>query len=304
MKTSIASLWLRSLPLLLVFCLEWGGGLAYATLAYADSQDLPASPDLPNLLTIERKTEAFHQNLGFKLTATPNLPQSGVDTALTGQILGQSRSLIQFNVHPSTDLSSAQSEVYVRGLQLLGPHGSGSDPTGKIKFENGAFTTHVSLPPVTTRIPLVTLPVGPLLVRVAAGFALAGDLVASLAPQLGIPIQMSMVRANIDPSAQALGFIEGYASLVALRGGMGGEVNVLDAHASLQADLYLGNRPARFRSSGFLEFLNGEFYGFLDHFNLWKWKWTRFWKNTLFSWKGVCLDLNQKTDHAGKCVKP
>lgn len=278
----------------LVACLSVPG---YAA-AVAASNASP-KPNLPNVLPtatkpveIKRDVQSLGGKLGFKMNSLADSQEKSFQSTITGNILGKQRSLLDVNVRPDTDLLEGETEMYVGTIQVITTSG---------RFENGAYVAKVEIPPVTARIPAVTLPVGPLTVKIDAGFALEASLSASLRPEIAVPLQDSALSAEIVPHAKALGYLEGYVSLLVLRGGVGGEVTVIDTEAHLGARLSFNGARPLYYSYGHLTYLSGKVYGFADHFDVFKWRWKRFWKPTLYSWEGTCLNLTFNSESAGAC---
>ncbi len=254
---------------------------------------VPALADSAKPIQLHRDVQALGGKTGFKMDSQADSGDKSLHSTILGNILGKSRSLLDVNVHPDTDLLEGETELYVGTIQVI---------TSTGKFENGGYSAKVEIPPVTARIPALVLPVGPLTVKVDAGFALEASLAASLYPEYAVPIQDSAIRAELSPHAKALGFLEGYVSLLVIRGGVGGEVNVLDTDSHMGARIGFNGTPPLYYSYGYIDFLSGKIYGFADRFDVWKWRWSRFWKPTLYQWSGTCINLTLNSEHAGSCA--
>ena len=273
------------------FCLT----AIFCTAAMADSPSVIVTPATsPNGIHLSRDVKALQGKTGFKLDTQADANDKSLNSSITGMILGKQRSLLNVTVQPTTDLLEGETELYVGSIQVV---------TSTGKFENGAYSANIAIPPVTARIPVVTLPVGPLTVKLNAGFSLEANLSAGLHPEFAVPIEDSALRAELSPQAKALGFLEGYVSLFILRGGVRGEVTVIDTDTHLGARIALnGTTPPLYYSFGYIDFLSGQVNGFADRFKVWGWRWSRFWQPTLYSWAGTCINLGKGSETVGPCA--
>src|SRR5690606_29018854 len=125
----------------------------------------------------------------------------------------------------------------------------------KPEWKDGRFEISAGLPTVSMRAPLFGVPVGPITLRLDAGVVAEAEVTASLRPLISLPIQFTSVEAALTPKAAASGFVEGYATWIAIRGGVGGEVELVRANASVAGNVSFGATPPSFSFDGFISFL-------------------------------------------------
>ena len=244
-------------------------------------------------INLSRSTKALDKNLGFQFSSTPNEAQNGVDTSFHGTVLGKQRSLFQYSVEANPITQEGVATPYINGVQL---------PSVKFPVLQGSYQTHLAVPPLSSNITVLAVPVGPLMITVNGGFSLKAGLDATISPTIYNPIQNSLIQMHIEPQIQALAFAEGGVTLLILRGGVGGEVTLIDADLQLDSSLYLGSKPSTFKASGFVDFLSGRFYAFADYFNPLRFKWSKLLKHSLYEWKGLCHELGAPTETSGTCA--
>jgi hypothetical protein len=154
----------------------------------------------------------------------------------------------------------------------------------------GITEAKAGIVPVEVRVPIARFPVGPLSLNIDGGVRFQAEVTGALRPTIWLdPIENSILNAALKGQATGAGFIQGYASLLILRGGVGGDVNLIDGQLDLNSNFYFNGTKPNATLSTLFRFLFGRFYAFADHFSIWGWKWKRFWDATLFSWKGKCV---------------
>lgn len=153
--------------------------------------------------------------------------------------------------------------------------------------EDGSFTA--GLPPTEVRVPFFTYPVGPLLLTVGAGARFEANINAQNSSNLMIPVNESTLGINLSAVAFAAGFIEAYAKLFVIRGGIGGQVDVVDAKGVINARISFNGNPPLFIASAIVKFLYGHVYAFFDFFNLFSIGWSRLWTHDFYRWDGYCF---------------
>jgi hypothetical protein len=214
---------------------------------------------------------------------------AGFYAVLNAMLLGKNRSILEAQASVTNNLEG-ESDFYWGGFRVW---------SSKPEWRDGAFRVSAGLPTVSMRAPVAAFPVGPLTVRLDVGVAAEAEIEASLTPLISIPIQFTTIRASLTPRAAAAGFIEGYAKFVAVRGGVGGSVELVRANATIEGDVSLGGVPPVFRFDGFVSLLAGKIYAFVDYFNVFRWKWRRVLQPTIADWKGKCIDLSKTANLDG-----
>lgn len=213
---------------------------------------------------------------------------AGLFATLKAMIFGKERSILSAQASV-TSLMEGETDFYWGGFKVWS-----TKPT----WQDGAFVVAAGLPTVSMRAPLVALPVGPVTLRVDAGIAAEATLQAKLMPLVSIPVQFTSVKAELGPEVAAAGFVEGYAKFIAIRAGVGGELELVRANAKVAGQVSFGAFPPVFEYDGFISLLAGKIYGFVDYFNLFRWRWKRAFEPTFADWKGKCIDF-RKADSAG-----
>ncbi len=305
MKTGPHSLLLRSIRALLCAVLLVGG-FADVGLAAAPKRPKPAptvtpsptpsvtprAPIADGTLSVRKDKSAMDRALGSRFDAKPTLTESGLTTSHQASVLGRDRSLLQTTTTASPDYKTAESQVFVNGLQLV---------SLQIPLDVG-LKVEYAVPPIDVKVTAVSVPVGPVTVNAKAGFSLSGKVLAELTPFLGIPLSESFVRAHVAPVVQSQAYVEGSVTLLVVRGGVGGAVTLVDADLQVYSELHFGQRSPVTTISGHLEFLSGKFYAFADAFNVFGWRWTNLIKVSLFEWAGHCYDFTESLEGLGKCA--
>ena len=194
-----------------------------------------------------------------------------------------------------TGLLDGETDFYWGGFKVWN-----SKPT----WQDGAFVVSAGLPTVSMRAPLVGIPVGPVTLRVDAGVAAEATLQARMMPLISIPVQFTSIRAELGPEVAAAGFVEGYAKFIAVRAGVGGELELVRANAKISGQVGFGAVPPSFEFDGYMSLLAGKIYGFVDYFNLFRWKWKRALAPTFADWKGKCFDFSKGQSMGGEPCAP
>jgi hypothetical protein len=208
---------------------------------------------------------------------------AGFYAVLNAMLLGKNRSILETQASVTNNLEG-ETDFYWGGFRVW---------SAKPEWRDGAFRVSAGLPTVSMRAPIAAFPVGPLTVRLDVGVAAEAEIEASLKPLISIPIQFTSIRAALTPKAAAAGFIEGYAKFIAVRGGVGGSVELIRTNASIEGDVSLGGMPPVFTFDGYVSLLAGRIYAFVDYFNVFRWNWRRVLQPTIADWKGKCIDLSK-----------
>lgn len=167
---------------------------------------------------------------------------------------------------------------------------------GKRVFSDNAYFSHdgiagfrVGLPPIQVRVPALAYPVGPLLLELDAGARFHADLEGQNMSVIGIPAELSSLGIELQARGLAAGFVEGYAKLLFLRAGLGGQLDLVELTAKLFARYNFDGSPPLVMANLLAEFLKGRFYAFVDFFNIFGWGWKRLFDWDLYSWNGYCF---------------
>lgn len=223
--------------------------------------------------------------LGAEFTAgvplTTGMSGQSVTSTATLQILGVSLPALEAVMGiPATADGTSYTEFYSFGKRVFS-----QSETFQM---NGLLGATLGLAPAEIRVPFIVYPIGPLILEVDGGVRFEADLQGQLIPTILTPVINSMVDAKFTGTASGAGFVEGYAQLVAVRGGVGGQVNLLDGEANVDAVFSFNGAAPVVAISAIAEFLNGDLYAFFDVFNIFGWSWKRLWNHTLFEWNGIC----------------
>ncbi|HEY8278002.1 MAG TPA: hypothetical protein VIH99_00170, partial [Bdellovibrionota bacterium] len=129
---------------------------------------------------------------------------------------------------------------------------------------NGTNNVRLGLAPTEIRVPFVVYPVGPLTLNVAGGARFQANLDVTATPQIAVPVQDSTLDVNLMALAQAGAFVEAYAQVVVVRGGIGGEVMLIDGHVDVNGRVaFNGKDKPIMLVNGIVQFFNGSFYAFV-----------------------------------------
>jgi hypothetical protein len=204
-----------------------------------------------------------------------------VQSATTLSILGSSLQALNATIGvPDTVDGTTYSEYYSFGFRVF---------SQSFYFtNNGILQADVGLAPTEIRVPFVVYPVGPVTFQIDGGVRFQADLQEQLMPTIILDSSLSSLAVKLSGKVTGSGFIEGVADAVALRAGVGGQLNLVDAQADAMADFFFDGRSPTTQISGFAQFLNGRLYAFADVFDVFEWNWLRFWNYDLFNWSGYC----------------
>lgn len=152
---------------------------------------------------------------------------------------------------------------------------------------NGQFD--VGLAPAEIRVPLLVYPIGPVALEIDGGARFQAQLQGQTITNLGIPLSLSQLGIQLSAVADGAGFIEGYANFLVVRAGVGGQVDLVDATAKVNAEYSFNGTAPYAYITAMVDFLSGRFYAFLDYFSLASFGWKRLLNYNLYSWKGYCF---------------
>lgn len=230
-----------------------------------------------------RNTQVLGRDFGasFSIGLIDGTPGTRTDTTLT--LLGKPLRALQATITPATTIDSTSStEVYSFGLRVFSQSAYFN--------HDGILGVEAGLVPTEMRVPFINYPVGPLTLRIDGGVRFQASLREQINPTVVIGNNsLSSIGVQLQANAAGTGFIEAYAKLLVLRGGVGGSVDVIDGQGQLQGQFFFDGSEPTLSISGMVEFFKGGFYSFVDYFDVFRFGWTRFWTRTLYSWKGECF---------------
>jgi hypothetical protein len=147
----------------------------------------------------------------------------------------------------------------------------------------------VGLAPTQVRVPFVVYPVGPVVLEVDGGARFQANLTMNNMTNISFPIEYSEPGLQLSAVAGAAGFVEGYAKLFIVRGGVGGQVDLVDARLDVNTKYNLEENIVSVTVAAIAEFLKGGFYDFADIMGLFSWGWKRLVDKDLYNWNGYCF---------------
>jgi hypothetical protein len=165
---------------------------------------------------------------------------------------------------------------------------------------NGDGGFNLGLAPAEIRVPLVAYPVGPIILQIDGGARFQADAQGTLTKSIGIPLELSQLGIQLSATADGAGFIEGYVSFLVLRGGVGGQVDLVDSSANVTSEFSFDGMAPYATVSAMVDFLSGTLYAFVDYYHLFPFTWKRLLNDNLYSWKGYCFATQSSLCPAGK----
>lgn len=255
--------------------------LLMSTLFLVMSGVAAESSPVNSSFTEARSTLGKMNGVSYDLGPTASDEKAGFFAALTAVLFGKDRSILETR-GSVTNLLEGESDFYWGGFRVWS-----SKPT----FKDGAFQISAGLPTVSMRAPILGVPIGPITLRVDAGVNAEAEVNLKLSPLISLPIQFTSIRGELGPKVSASGFLEGYAKWLILRGGIGGELELIRANAKVIGQVGFSGIPPVFSFDGYISLLAGKIYAFVDYFHALKWKWKRAIQPVIANWKGKCIDL-------------
>ncbi len=156
---------------------------------------------------------------------------------------------------------------------------------------SGPNNIKLGLAPTEIRVPFVAYPVGPLTLNVGGGARFYALLDTTLVPEIGVPLNTSTLGVTLSSKALGAGFVEAYASILVIRGGVGGQVNLIDGKLDVHGRVAFDNSKPTILVNGIVQFLNGRFYAFLDIFGFLTLGWKRLIDQDIYKWNGFCYSV-------------
>lgn len=196
-------------------------------------------------------------------------------------ILGVAMQALMASIKPVNTIGGkTYTEVYSFGKRVFSKSTT-IEQSGLLKFRAGISPTEV-------RIPVFAHPVGPLLLQIDGGARFEANVTIQNSTEIAFPLEFANFAVDLQAIAAAAGFIEGYAKLFIVRAGVGGQIDLIDAHASVNARFTPSTKPLVLISA-MVEFLKGRLYAFADVFWLSQMGWKRLWDYDLYNWNGYCF---------------
>jgi len=155
----------------------------------------------------------------------------------------------------------------------------------------GPNNIQIGLAPTEIRVPILAYPIGPITLNVGGGARFHALLDATLVPEIGVPLNTSTLGITLNAKAQAAGFVEAYAAVLILRGGVGGQVNLIDGKLDVHGRVAFDNSKPTMLVNGIVHFMNGRFYAFLDVFGFLSLGWNRLIDEEIYAWNGACYSV-------------
>jgi hypothetical protein len=253
--------------------------------AVALSMELPAY-SAEDMFEGKRSTEVLGKEMSGEFAAGVPADTKVVKTKAKITVLGIALNALMASMAPANTIGGkTYTEVYSFGKAVF--KDSTSMEGGMLKFRAGIAPTEV-------RIPVYAYPVGPLLLQIDGGARFEANVTIQGTPEISFPIEFANFSVDLQAVAAAAGFIEGYAKLFIVRAGVGGQVDLIDAHASVNARFTPATKPLVLISA-MVQFLNGRLYAFADVFWLSQMGWKRLWNYDLFAWNGYCFATDNQT---------
>lgn len=223
---------------------------------------------------------------GASVTAG-NLPGTqSVETTANVKIIGKQLNALGAVVESPDSISigsTTYTTVYSFGKAVF------SDAFGITT--GGPNNIKLGLAPTEIRVPFVVYPVGPLTLNVGGGARFHALLDATLIPELGVPLNTSTLGVSISAKALGAGFVEAYAAILIIRGGVGGQVNLVDGKLDVHGRVAFDQSKPTILVNGIVQFLNGRFYAFLDIFGFLTLGWKRLIDHDIYKWNGFCYSV-------------
>jgi hypothetical protein len=191
------------------------------------------------------------------------------------------------SVQPANTIGgTTYAEVYSFGKRVFSQSVS-AEQNGMLRFRAG-------ISPTEMRIPAFMYAVGPMLLQIDAGARFQANVQAQITPEIAFPLEFANFSVNLQAVANAAAFIEGYAKLLIIRAGVGGQLDLIDAHGEVDARFTPGEKPLVLISA-MVQFLKGRLYAFFDLFWLSASGWKRLWDYDLYNWNGYCFATSNLT---------
>lgn len=235
-----------------------------------------------NSVSKSEQTSVLGKKAGAKLESSVSASNQ-LGTSISVKILGAAiQVLMALSSPPNTIGGTTYTEVFSFGRRVF-------QSSSSLKVDGGSLVYNVGLAPTEVRVPAVVYPVGPLLLQVDGGARFKASANASISETIGVPASLSAINGHLGAVASAAGFVEGYAKFLVIRAGLGGQVDLIEANANIDARMSFDGSDPVVTISAMAHFLKGRFYAFVDYFSVFPWKWKRLLDYDLYSWNGFCF---------------
>jgi hypothetical protein len=225
-------------------------------------------------------TEVLGTTMGAALDTSISSTKSVLTTTNLISLGTALNALSTLTSPPNTINGTSYTEVYSFGRRVFAD-------ASYLKMQNGGLL--VGLAPTEIRVPAVMYPVGPMILRIDGGARFQANLTLNNATEISIPLQYSAPGVQLSAVASAAGFVEGYSQLVVLRGGVGGQIDLLDSKMSIATRFQIDGSDPVVLVSAIASFLNGRIYAFVDVFGIFEFGWKRLIDKELYQRNGYCF---------------
>jgi hypothetical protein len=271
--------------------------LLLLTLALSGGLSVPAFGDEAPYVTRAYQAEALGKPLGASVsggnpTATQTV-EANADVTILGKSLNALNARVESPAALSAPATDSPDQIDIGGTSYTTVYSFGKAILDDSWFisSGGYNNVKLGLAPTEVRVPFVIYPVGPLTLNVAGGARFQANLDATLVPEVALPIQDSTLGVQLSAKAEAAGFVEAYAAILIIRGGVGGQVDLINGHLDVNGRVaFNGNKPVVI-VNGIVQFFSGRFYAFLDIFGFLKLGWKRLIDKDLYAWTGICYSM-------------
>lgn len=226
-----------------------------------------------------KSVEVLGTEMGGKVqttTTATNQVASAVTLTSLGTVM---QALFSLTNPPNTINGTTYTEVYSFGKRVFSGASYSTTNNGQIS---------VGLAPTQVRVPFVAYPIGPVMLEVDGGARFQANLTMNNMTNISIPIQYSEPGLQLSAKAGAAGFVEGYAKLFVVRGGVGGQLDLVDAQLDVNTKYNLEENKVSVTVAGIAQFLKGRIYAFADILGIFSWGWKRLIDHDLYNWNGYC----------------
>lgn len=228
----------------------------------------------------EKKVKVLGTEMGAKVeagTTATNQAESAVKLTSLGTVLD---ALFALTNPPNTIDGVTYTEVYSFGKRVFAD--------SRYLHVNGTQLS-VGLAPTQVRVPFVMYPIGPATLQIDGGARFQANLSLNNMTNISFPIEYSEPGLQLSAVAGAAGFVEGYVKLFMLRGGAGGQIDLVDARLDVNTKFNIEEKKTLVTVTAIAEFLKGRIYAFVDIFGIFGWGWKRIIDKDLYSWHGYCF---------------
>lgn len=229
-------------------------------------------------------TKVFGKKSGvdFK-TGEASLIRPGIQSGSTFNFLDASfKALNAYMSEPNTINGTTYTEVYSFGKRIFS-QSFYFKPNGTTGFSAG-------LTPTQVRVPVVTYPVGPATLELDGGARFQADVTGQNMSTIGgNDSSLNSLGIDLQAKVAAAGFVEGYAKLLVVRAGVGGQIDLIDARGMVTARYTFDGNPPLVTAGGIAEFFKGRVYAFLDLFSIGDWGWKRLLDHSIYEWHALCF---------------